>query len=99
MIRQLVKQGKVYGGGSAGAIIAGPTIDHFQSVDSPVTAENSTLTGLNLTDVVVIPHWEAAKYEKAYQNIEQELQADSYKTVHITDEQAFVIKSDSRKVI
>ncbi len=34
-IQELVKRGKVYGGGSAGAVVAGPILKFFESADHP----------------------------------------------------------------
>jgi dipeptidase E len=38
MIERLARAGKVYGGGSAGAIMAGPTLKNFEKADNPKRA-------------------------------------------------------------
>lgn len=57
LLTDAVKQGKLYAGSSAGAIIAGPSIEPASIMDDPKTAPQLTdYTGLNLTPHVIIPH-------------------------------------------
>lgn len=97
IIQKLAKQGKVIGGSSAGAIVVGATLKHFELADDPADAPEVIYDGLNLTDTVVIPHWGNEKYGVVMKDAEQQLQNDGYKTVHITDEQAFMINDDQQK--
>lgn len=97
IIAELVKRGKVYGGGSAGAIVAGPTIQFFEPADDPSNAPEIILDGLNLTQVVVVPHWANDKYGHVMGPIEQRLKDAGYATLHITDEEALVIDGSNQK--
>ena len=57
LLTDAVKQGKLYAGSSAGAIIAGPSIEPASIMDDPKTAPQLTdYTGLNLTQHVIVPH-------------------------------------------
>ena len=57
LLTDAVNQGKLYAGSSAGAIIAGPSIEPASIMDDPKTAPQLTdYTGLNLTPHVIIPH-------------------------------------------
>lgn len=69
IIIELVKSGTVYGGDSAGAIIAGPTINYFQPADSPEKSPKIILDGLNLVDVVIVPHADHSKYAQIMKEI------------------------------
>lgn len=52
-----VRQGKLYAGSSAGAIIAGPSIEPAAVMDDPSSAPDlRDYTGLNFTEFVVVPH-------------------------------------------
>ena len=52
-----VRQGKLYAGSSAGAIIAGPSIEPAAVKDDPSSAPDlRDYTGLNFTEFVVGPH-------------------------------------------
>lgn len=99
IISGLVKQGKVYGGGSAGAIVAGPTIDHFQSADDPAKAPLELHDGLNLTQNVVIPHWGNEKYGEVMKQVKIKLESDGYKTIEIDDDQAVIIDGNEVKIV
>lgn len=99
MIIKLVRHGKVYGGGSAGAIIAGPTINYFQSADEPGHAPEIILDGLGFTETVVIPHWANEKYGYVMESIKGKLQEAQFKTVEINDEQALVISDEKQSII
>ena len=99
IISGLIKQGKVYGGGSAGAIVAGPTINYFQNADDPAEAEEIILDGLNLTQTVVVPHWDDKEYKPIMRAVEVELKKNDYKTQHLTNKQALVIDGDLQTVI
>lgn len=57
LLTDAVNQGKLYAGSSAGAIIAGPSIEPASIMDDPKTAPQLTdYTGLNFTPHVVVPH-------------------------------------------
>ena len=53
MIRELVEQGTVYAGWSAGAGMASPTLRYFDLLDDTSEAPEVIWEGLGLTDVVV----------------------------------------------
>lgn len=57
VIANLVKGGKIYGGDSAGAILACSSIDGFQQFDDISVAPEVILTGFNFTQKFIIPHW------------------------------------------
>lgn len=99
MIKDLVGRGKVYGGGSAGAVVAGPTLMHFEVADSPDEAPEVIRRGLELTDVVVVPHWAREDYGPIMKSVERSLKQDGYRTVHVTDDQAVVIDGTSFKIL
>lgn len=99
ILKDVVKDGKVYGGGSAGSIVAGPTLRYFEAADHVNESPEILLDGLNLTDKVVLPHMNSAKYAPIMRTIKNKLQADGYKTVPLTDEEALVINGSEEKVI
>lgn len=94
IIRGYIKRGKVYGGGSAGAIVAGPTLNHFQLADEPSRIDEEILEGLNLTRRVVIPHWNNEKYGDIMRDAKEKLESDGFETLTITDDQAVILNGD-----
>jgi len=99
IIKELVESGTVYGGGSAGAIVAGPTLKYFEDADNPSDSPEVILEGLNLTNKAVVPHIGNAKYGEAMKHIEVSLQKDGYTTIAITDSEAVVFDGEQQKVI
>jgi len=91
VITQLIRSGLVYGGGSAGAIVAGPTLRYFEDADDPGDAPEVILEGLGLCETVVVPHIGNAHYGQVVQKANALLIADGYKTAPITDDGEFVV--------
>ena len=57
LLVEAVQSGKPYAGSSAGAIIAGPSVEPASVMDDPSVAPQLTdYSGLNLTEFVVVPH-------------------------------------------
>lgn len=57
LLVEAVQNGMLYAGSSAGAMVAGPSIEPASIMDDPRTAPQLTdRTGLNLTPYVIIPH-------------------------------------------
>lgn len=99
IIGRLCARGVVYGGDSAGAIVAGPTIDYFQSADSPEDSPSIILDGLKLTDIVVVPHADHKRYAPLMKDIKHELDINSFHAVSINDDEAVIINGkDIRKI-
>ena len=56
-LTEAVKQGKFYAGSSAGAVVAGPSIEPASIMDDSKTAPQLTeYTGLNFIPYVIVPH-------------------------------------------
>ena len=51
LITERVRDGAVYAGASAAAVVAGPTLRHFDELDSPEEAEEVIWVGLGLTQI------------------------------------------------
>ncbi len=99
IIRTLVSQGKVFSGWSAGAIVAGPTIEYFDSMDDPDDAPEVILEGLNLTNIIVIPHIDNADFIDGAHQANMALQAAGYFTLPLGDEEVLVISGDDQRII
>ncbi len=99
MLSELIANGIVYGGGSAGAIMAGPTLKHFEAADDPSDAPELIVDGLGFTNSVIVPHMDNVKFTEIIHGINDKLLADGYKTAPLTDTQALVVDGDSERVI
>ena len=71
LIRSRVENGMIYIGSSAGSLVAGPDIYPGYSIDDAEKAPNlKGYAGLNLVDVVVLPHWGNKHFKDPYLNLE-----------------------------
>ncbi len=73
LLPDLLAKGVVYGGESAGAVVAGKTLHGIEVLDNPAEAPEAIWPGLNLVDYGIIPHWGEKKYagrlEQAYEEM------------------------------
>jgi dipeptidase E len=99
IVKELVQAGTVYGGGSAGAIIAGPTLHFFEAADEPQASPGIVYEGFSFTNKVVVPHIDNKKYAPIMHEVNDKLKADGYQTVPLADAQALVIDGASEKVV
>ena len=99
VISRLVKAGAIYGGASAGAIMAGPTLKFFDGADDPAMAPEVFLDGLHFTDKVVVPHADLQKYSGIMDSITSNLRHAGYTPVPLTNAQAMVISGSQETVI
>lgn len=100
MIQELVKAGKVYAGWSAGAIVAGPTLQHFDAMgDDPKDAAELILEGLQLTELVVVPHMDHPDFIEGAEFAHQQLLKDGFYTVPLNDSQALMIHGEAHRVL
>lgn len=99
MIKDLTAAGMRYGGGSAGAIIAGPTISGFEPVDDPNGAPQVILGGLHLTDIVILPHAESKDFGSGMIEVTENVARAGFETRALTDSQALVIDGDQQRLI
>jgi dipeptidase E len=98
-IKNLLKRGIVYGGGSAGAIVVGPTIKNFETADDSKAAPELITDGLHLTQFIPLPHWANEKYGSRMKGIQKQLDADNQKTIQLTDDQALVIEGEEVRLV
>ncbi len=91
VIDDLLAQGIVYGGGSAGAVVAGEDIRFYDVVDSPSMTPSIMYTGLGLTPVAIIPHWENPSIQSDLATIKSNFDVVSREVVCIRDTEAFVV--------
>jgi len=94
VIAEFVKGGKLYFGVSAGSILVCPNIDIASPFDEN-DVNISDLSGLNLTDVVVSPHY--CEEEKPI--IEEFKKKSQYKIVPLTDSQGLLVVNGRTKII
>ena len=99
IINDLVTHGMVYAGWSAGAVVAGPTLRHFELFDDPNEAPEVIWDGLGLTNRVVIPHSDLDDFAEGMHQINQRLTEAGIATVPLREDQALMIDGDEQRVM
>lgn len=99
IIPKLVRQGIVYGGGSAGAIVASPTLKYIDAADEPDDAPEIIWEGMKMVDVAVVPHIGNEKYGKIMDDVVSSLKNDGYEVVGLTDGQAAIFDKGKCKIV
>lgn len=100
IVKKRISEGLVYIGSSAGSILCCPTIEGAKRFDPPEAApELSDYTGLNLVNIVIIPHTHKEKYKQRIEETTAELQESGLEVVHLTDDQAVVVDEDEWKLV
>ncbi len=94
VIIEFAKTDNLYFGVSAGSILVCPNIDIASPFDEN-DVSLTDLTGLNLIDVIVSPHYKDE--EKAI--IDDFRKKSQYKVVPLTDEQALLILDGETKIV
>jgi len=93
LLVDVLQSGTVYAGDSAGAIIAGPTLKHFDAADNPDVVPEVIYNGFNFVDFVVLPHWESEKYGDIIKGIGDKLKQEGYSTKSLTDDEFIFVEN------
>lgn len=94
VIIEFAKTDKLYFGVSAGSILVCPNIDIANPFDEN-DVNLTDLTGLNLTDVIVSPHY----YEEEKPIIDKFKGKLQYEVIPLTDNQALLVLDGETKII
>lgn len=98
IITEFLKADVVYGGGSAGAIVAGPVLDKFDLADDISKSPELLTKGLGLTTLTVLPHWGHEKYQAKLQEIKDHYDKTDHEIITLSDQQAILVNGDSWKI-
>ena len=99
IVKELLGTGIIYGGGSAGAVVTGNTLRHFDLVDDPKSSPEIMYLGLGLTDLVIIPHWGTEKIQEKLHEIQSLFTNDNIETIQISDNQAVIVNDERWTVL
>ena len=99
LIGEYVYKGVIYGGSSAGSVVAGPNIGLTKELDHPeLFPELTDYTGLNLTDVVVFPHWGNEHFHNRYEKVMKSGYKKGMKIILLTDDQYLVVNENKYRI-
>lgn len=95
---ELLEAGIVYCGESAGAIVAGKSLEGTELADEPDLADEQIVEGLQLVDKIIVPHADSIEYIE-YVNAMKKRHPDDPNVVYINENQAFVVDGDNQKMV
>lgn len=98
VLKDLVSNGIVYIGSSAGSVIAGPDIRPVEIFDDPNEAELSDTSALGLVDFVVLPHYKKEKYGHYHDKVIEKYSND-FELILIIDDQIIVVENKTYRVM
>ena len=98
LLKQQLKNGKLFIGESAGAIVCAPDISYIEKMDPiPKDYSQSNNAALNLIDFYVLTHYLTAPFKKATEQIVQAL--PDLELCAINNSQAIIVQDDARNIV
>lgn len=100
IIGDLLSAGIVYGGDSAGALVAGESIGgiNLESADTPEFAEEVIEDGLGLVPYVIVPHVDNPEFAEVMKVVEQRPDR-AEKLIELKDSQAVVFDDYRHRIV
>lgn len=99
IIKELLAEGIVYGGWSAGAIVAGPSLKVIELMDPVEKAPEIVWEGLGLVPYFIWPHWNTKKYVHLQESAQNEMVKLPYESLTLSDGEALVVENGERRII
>lgn len=81
----------VYGGTSAGAVLATPTLHGVEFADDPNDAPEVIWDGLHLVDFAIVPHWGMEKYQSVLDKMQLTEAQHVRDVITLTNDQAITL--------
>lgn len=99
IMKKLLDNGVVFGGESAGALVAGTTIKGSEAADEPGFSEEVHWDALKLTNHILIPHVDNKMFEESLKPmIDMYKDKDDNTVVLLKDNQALVINGGEERI-
>ncbi|MFA5047758.1 MAG: Type 1 glutamine amidotransferase-like domain-containing protein [Patescibacteria group bacterium] len=100
IILPLLEEGVIYAGASAGAVVAGPSVEPLKLLDNP--GEAPTLIsygGLNLVDFLILPHYGKEKYAEGHRVAKEQCQKMGIEALPLRDGQSVVVENKKYEIV
>jgi dipeptidase E len=96
-VRKLLDEGKVYGGDSAGAIVAGASLKGFELADDPELAQSVIWDGMQLIEKTIMPHADSPDFTAATDEVRKNYPSEEL--IVLNDNQAFVVDGARQEIV
>jgi dipeptidase E len=92
IIKQLLSEGIVYGGWSAGVVLVGSSLHPIELMDEPEKAPEIIYEGLGLVDYFIWPHWDTEKYVHLQAEAEERMAQLPYECMTLKDGEVVIVE-------
>lgn len=99
ILQSYLDNGGIYLGESAGAVCQHQDIEPLKLADKPELAPAIVAHGLELTDIIVIPHWDNVKYHEVMEKIRNMYIAQNLTTYPLNDGQVMFVKGKGLEIV
>ncbi len=99
IIRTLLAEGIAYGGWSAGAVVAGPSLRLIELMDDPGKAPEIVWEGLGLIPYFIWPHWDMEKYLPLQKEALERMKHLPYESMVMRDGEVLIIDNGQEKML
>lgn len=97
IIKELLDQGVAYGGDSAGALVAGLSINGIESADEPEFAEEVVNSGMGIVPFSILPHADNSEFLEVVPTF-RKLHQDE-EIIELKDSQAVIFENGMHRII
>jgi dipeptidase E len=97
IIKELLESGVVYGGDSAGALVAGQSIAGVEPADRPEFAEEYIVDGLDLIPYVILPHVDNPEFTNVLPVFKKKHQ--DKEIIELKDSQAVIFNDNGHHIV
>ena len=98
IIKNLLLEGIVYGGWSAGAVVAGPSLKAIDLMDDPNIAPEIIWEGLGLAEFFVWPHWDKEKYLSIQDSALEKMKLLPYESIKLRDGEVIIVEDVDKRI-
>lgn len=99
ILQNFLNNGGIFLGESAGAVCQIHDLEPLKLADKPELAPTVVKHGLELTDIIIVPHWNNPKYQSVLEKI-RELYLQQNLTVYpLSDGQVMIVDGNKREII
>lgn len=99
IVKDLLENGIVYGGWSAGAVVAGTSLSPIDLMDDPNEAPEIIWEGLGLINCFIWPHWDKEKYLSLQAEALQKIKLLGHESVILKDGDVLIVENDQKRLI
>jgi dipeptidase E len=99
ILEDYLNNGGIYLGESAGAVCQHHDLEPLKLADKPELAPAIVAYGLELTDIIIIPHWDNVKYHEVMEKIRNMYVDQQLETYPLNDNQVMFVDGEQIEIV